>query len=593
MVLLLPDRDEPDLVACRVPRGNSLEGALVQQTSRLHRTVKTSRGKGTIDLIEEAVHLLRTGPTAALACYCVGTLPFVLGLLFFWGEMSRSAFAAQHLADASFAMAALFVWMKFWQSAFALRLRAHAGGLKPPVFSFSRCRRMLAAQALVQTMGMFALPLSAIFILPAASVYAFLENVTALGEGRADSSARDLCRKAARQASLWPGQNWSLLVFKAGFGLFVFLNWSLVCYSLPHLVKMLFGIESVFTRGGVSMLNTTFFAIMFGLTYLCVDPIMKSVYVLRCFYGESLSSGDDLKAELRRFAAPARTAALVAGLAIALLFNAPGRAAESAPAAASPTAAAPSSAGVSSAQLDGEIERVIQSRKYAWRLPREQAAPDAGEKPRGVIASFFEMLRDKLTDWAQNASEWLRDMLKKLFPARQPRSPQASSGYGWMFSEEIFLYGLVFIVLFALLLLGFRVLRNRGRKAEMVASRPVASAPDLNNDNVAADQLPEDGWLRLARELVERGEFRLALRAFYLASLVQLAGRNLLSIARFKSNLDYERELRRRAHSFPDLLSLFGENVAAFDRAWYGLHEVTADGVRQFAANIERIRSFG
>jgi hypothetical protein len=51
------------------------------------------------------------------------------------------------------------------------------------------------------------------------------------------------------------------------------------------------------------MLNTTFFATAFWLTYLCVDPIAKAVYVLRCFYGESLRSGEDLKAELRNFQA--------------------------------------------------------------------------------------------------------------------------------------------------------------------------------------------------------------------------------------------------------------------------------------------------
>jgi hypothetical protein len=92
---------------------------------------------------------------------------------------------------------------------------------------------------------------------------------------------------------------------------------------------------------------------------------------------------------------------------------------------------------------------------------------------------------------------------------------------------------------------------------------------------------------------LERGEFRLAMRAFYLASLAHLAARNLISLARFKSNRDYERELRRRAHTFPNLLATFGDNLFDFERIWYGLHEVNRDSVSQFAANVEKIKTAG
>ena len=107
------------------------------------------------------------------------------------------------------------------------------------------------------------------------------------------------------------------------------------------------------------------------------------------------------------------------------------------------------------------------------------------------------------------------------------------------------------------------------------------------------EQLPEDGWTRMARELLEKGELRLALRAFYLASLAHLAGRNLITLAKFKSNRDYERELQRRAHAFAALLAVFGENVALFDRVWYGLHDVNAELVQHFAANVDQLKAGG
>jgi hypothetical protein len=107
---------------------------------------------------------------------------------------------------------------------------------------------------------------------------------------------------------------------------------------------------------------------------------------------------------------------------------------------------------------------------------------------------------------------------------------------------------------------------------------------------VTAAQLPEDDWLKLAREMMEKGEFRLAMRALYLAGLAHLAQRELVSIARFKSNRDYEREVRRRARGHPDLCTAFTENVTDFDRVWYGLHDAR-DAIQRFQGNLDRIRA--
>ena len=42
------------------------------------------KGPGPLELIEEAVHLLRVVPWAVLGSYYVGSLPFVLGVLTAW-----------------------------------------------------------------------------------------------------------------------------------------------------------------------------------------------------------------------------------------------------------------------------------------------------------------------------------------------------------------------------------------------------------------------------------------------------------------------------------------------------------------------------
>ncbi|HKW30035.1 MAG TPA: hypothetical protein VJT54_11915 [Verrucomicrobiae bacterium] len=550
---------------------------------------RRQQGKGAFDLIEEATHRLRTAPVATLAVYYVGAVPFVLGLLYFWADMSRSPFAGQHLVDSALGLAGLFFWMKFWQVIFARRLRAQVAAEPIPRWTARRWGRVFLAQAFVQPTGLFLIPLLLIPVLPAAWVYAFYQNATALDDGGPEGVSK-LLKKSWKQATLWPGQNHLILAIMTGFGFYVFLNWMVTGLVLPHLIKMLFGIESVFTQSTFSLLNTTFFAGMLGLTYLCVDPILKTVYVLRCFYGESLESGEDLRAELNSLAASAPSVAAVVVLLLGLLFWTPPLRAADARAPAVQPAKAPVSTSVTPADLDQAINQTIHDDKYTWRMPREKIVePDAQE---GMVARFFDKVGSLLRRWVRAVVNWLEEWLRKLFRNQRVSTSSGTSGYGWIESLYVLLYGLVAVAVAALLFLLYRVWQNRLAPA-IVASEPIQLLPDIHDENVGADRLPGDDWTKLGRELLDRGELRLALRAFYLASLAYLAARNLISIARFKSNHEYERELRRRGHSFPDLLSVFGDNLVTFEYIWYGLHEVNRERVEQFVANVERMRGVG
>jgi hypothetical protein len=149
------------------------------------------------------------------------------------------------------------------------------------------------------------------------------------------------------------------------------------------------------------------------------------------------------------------------------------------------------------------------------------------------------------------------------------------------------------MVVVATLLLVYHAVRalRRAYGEKIVEAVPAAIVPDLRDENVGAEQLPEDDWLRLARDLASKGEFRLALRALYLASLAHLARRELIVLARFKSNREYERELARRARAVPQLKTLFAENVSAFDRVWYGRHQATAELLAAVEANVAQLRA--
>ena len=135
----------------------------------------------------------------------------------------------------------------------------------------------------------------------------------------------------------------------------------------------------------------------------------------------------------------------------------------------------------------------------------------------------------------------------------------------------------------------FRALR--AKREPIVAAEAISAIPDLTADDVAADELPEDGWLQLARDHAARGDFALAMRAMWLACLAHLGHRELLRIARYKSNRDYDLELRRRARTREELLAAFRENLTAFESSWYGRHDVTAEIFARFSGNLERIRA--
>jgi hypothetical protein len=128
--------------------------------------------------------------------------------------------------------------------------------------------------------------------------------------------------------------------------------------------------------------------------------------------------------------------------------------------------------------------------------------------------------------------------------------------------------------------------RTRPRAAAVHA----LPAIDLAAEDLTADRLSEESWLDLAARSVDEQNFRLALRAFYLANLAWLGRRQLLTIHPGKTNREYETELRRKARRMAEARRLFAVNVAAFERAWYGLHEVTADDAAEFRRRMEAMK---
>ncbi|MCL4217771.1 MAG: DUF4129 domain-containing protein, partial [Candidatus Hydrogenedentes bacterium] len=461
-------------------------------------------------------------------------------------------------------------------------------------------------------------------------VYAFYQNATVLDDGQ-DASIMALVRRSLRQTRLWPRQNfvvlwltcpylliwvvvlwqallpaatgatgeWShfifylyaailsiLLLVLNPFPVAVAMNLAVLIYFIPSVIEMLLGVETELARS-MGFSSTMIAAIVCALTYLCLDPLLKAAYVLRCFYGESLESGADLRADLRMLIARSSKAAmLLAVWAAFFCANGPAHAQEIA---TEDTArvATEDTARISTEQLDSSIAEVVKRREFSWRMPRELQSQDIQE-------NFVMRNANRLREWSSERLDRVRKILRRVQEWITRKAVQSGGGGessgAWVRAVPVLIYVLLGVLIVALLLLVWRMWRVRSRRVDGEIAPLGDAPPDLEDEQLRADDLPEDRWLELAGELREKGEYRLALRATFLAVLAHLGRNELISIARFKSNRDYGRELQRRAHHLPEVLQAFGGLVGIYERTWYGPYPATMETLRKIDSEQQRIR---
>ena len=219
-------------------------------------------------------------------------------------------------------------------------------------------------------------------------------------------------------------------------------------------------------------------------------------------------------------------------------------------------------------ELEQAVRQTMQSPEYNWRIPPPATA--ASDTPWIILAT------DRAIAALHSAVKWMgmeidqaccggfsAGWISILLPGGQ--APAAALHWSvWV------LIGL------ALALTGWavwRAIKQRSKKAKD-AARPATVSVRLDDEDLTADRLPEAGWLEMAERCLSDGNLRLALRAFYLANLAWLGRHEFLTIDPGRTDREFEVELRRTARHAPEAQKLFSANVRAFERVWYGLHEV-------------------
>ena len=533
--------------------------------------------KSAQELIEEAVHLLRRTPLGLLAIYYAGSGAWVLGLLFFWAHTTWFTPSLSSLAWGSLGLSVLFVVCKTAQAVFCRAILNRQLLRKSPAISLSSLLKIAGAQLRLQTWGLLALPLAAIVSLPFGWTYAYFQNLTVLG---AQSDVSGLVEVSWAQAKLWPQQNHLGLLLLSVLAIAVLGNLAGAFFALPWIGRHLLGLDNFLGLDGLALFNSTFFVSLVALAWLAVDPLVKAFYVLRVYYGQAQRTGEDFRTELATI--NLRSRALVGVLLLLFLF----------PVTASKLAAVesppPAPSILDANALDRSIDQVLTQRDFQWRLRPLPTEED--ENQDSAIARFFHKGGLIAKDILRSISRGVRDFVRwldRVFGWNKTE-PAASKGMSYrLLSWLLYLsIGIAVLLIGVVIVLMWRKAR-RAPPVTLSLSSPPSVAPDLRDNNVMASQLPTDGWLGLANQQISAGEWRLALRALYLATLANLGAEGLITLAKFKTDLDYENELDRRALSRRDLLAQFSSRRQTFQRSWYGRVPAAESEVRAWFSEMK------
>lgn len=175
--------------------------------------------------------------------------------------------------------------------------------------------------------------------------------------------------------------------------------------------------------------------------------------------------------------------------------------------------------------------------------------------------AFLTRLVDRFIRW-----------IAGLFPQRSPLASSHGSPFILLAQIVVVLLAVAVIVYVVIkLITHFGTRSNKGTAKKKKEPRIVLGeqlAPDASSTDLLAE----------AEALARKGEIRAAIRKTYIALLVELGDRKVISLAQHKTNRDY---LRSVSH-VPNLYNNMGGLTESFERHWYGFAESSATDWQDF-----------
>ena len=212
--------------------------------------------------------------------------------------------------------------------------------------------------------------------------------------------------------------------------------------------------------------------------------------------------------------------------------------------------------------------RVVERQQQSQTLESKDAAKKRLETilARPEYASAVKG-PNALTRLWRDFVEWIKKFLPK------PRAAQSGSA-AWL---EVVAKIAVIIAAVALVVFLGRHLIKRFKRTKKIKPPKKKQPRIVLGERLEPEQTATD-LLSEAEALARSGELRAAIRKAYIALLVELGDRKIISLAQHKTNRDYLNALR----GLPPLHSRMRGLTDSFERHWYGFAEANQSDWQKF-----------
>jgi hypothetical protein len=173
----------------------------------------------------------------------------------------------------------------------------------------------------------------------------------------------------------------------------------------------------------------------------------------------------------------------------------------------------------------------------------------------------------------QRLARWIASILPQFSPL------EPGKGSPFTMAAQIVVIGLALAVIAFVAFKLIKHFRGRVRPARLKKKREprIVLGERLEPDASATDLLSD------AEALARQGELRAAIRKAYIALLVELGDRKVISLAQHKTNRDYLRSVR----SHPSLHNNMTGLTDRFERHWYGFAQTSVTDWQNFKADYQ------
>ncbi|HSS22657.1 MAG TPA: DUF4129 domain-containing protein [Pyrinomonadaceae bacterium] len=229
--------------------------------------------------------------------------------------------------------------------------------------------------------------------------------------------------------------------------------------------------------------------------------------------------------------------------------------------------------------LKGTIERL---KALEERITEFEKAPTTnGASKEEESRKLSEILnRDEYAHKIKQESailDWLLKKLQSFLPKPRQLSP-GSAGIVSRIAQIVVIVLAVAVIVFVLKMFLPKLLREGRSQRKRKEKARIVLGEVLEPEQSGRDLLAE------AEALARRGELRAAIRRGYIALLVELGDRKVISLAQHKTNHDYLRALRGLEPLHRNVKQL----TDSFELHWYGLSQANETDWLAFRATYDQ-----